>query len=104
MEGISISNNFTLREAERAQAALQNFDPAGVAAIDLTESLQIQLARRNMLGSLEYRIVTEFLDSLARKKVPEIARKLGVTTESVNHAAEEIATLTPDPGAEFDPT
>ena len=104
LEGISISNNFTLREAERAQAALQNFDPAGVAAIDLTESLQIQLARRNMLGSLEYRIVTEFLDSLARKKVPEIARKLGVTTESVNRAAEEIATLTPDPGAEFDPT
>ncbi|MEO1856527.1 MAG: RNA polymerase factor sigma-54 [Rubritalea sp.] len=104
LEDISISNNFTLRDAERAQAALQNFDPAGVAAIDLTESLQIQLARRDMLGSLEYRIVTEQLDNLARKKIPEIARKLGVTTESVNLAAENIATLTPDPGADFDPT
>jgi RNA polymerase sigma-54 factor len=104
LEEISISNNFTLREAERAQAALQNFDPAGVAAVDLTESLQIQLARLDMLGTLEYRIVTELLDSLARKKIPEIARKLGVTTESVNLAAERIASLTPDPGAEFDPT
>jgi RNA polymerase sigma-54 factor len=104
LEDIAIANNLPLRNIERAQAALQNFDPPGVAAVDLTESLLIQLARRDMLGSLEYRIVAEHLDNLARKRIPEIARKLGVTTEAVNQAAEVISTLTPDPGAEFDPT
>ncbi|MGJ8673365.1 RNA polymerase factor sigma-54 [Rubritalea sp.] len=104
LEDIAIANNIPLRVIERAQAALQNFDPAGVAAIDLTESLLIQLAKRDLLGSLEYRIVSEQLDNLARKRIPEIARKLGVTTEAINQAAETIATLTPDPGAEFDPT
>ena len=104
LEDIAIANNTPLRTIERAQAALQNFDPAGVAAVDLQESLLIQLAKRDLLGSLEYRIVEEHLDNLARKRIPEIARKLGVTTEAVNQANETIATLTPDPGAEFDPT
>lgn len=104
LEDIVRANDFTLRKAERAQAVLQNFDPAGVAAVDLTESLQIQLARKDLLGSLEYRIVSEQLDNLARKRIPEIARQLGVSTDAVNTAAETIATLTPDPGADFDPT
>ncbi|MFC4993778.1 RNA polymerase factor sigma-54 [Rubritalea tangerina] len=104
LENICVANGFTLPQAESARAALQNFDPPGVAAMDLTESLQIQLARRDLLGSLEYRIVSDHLTNLARKKIPDIARKLGVTTEAVNQAAETIATLTPDPGAAFDPT
>lgn len=104
LEEISVANEFNLHDAERAQAALQNFDPAGVAAINLRESLLIQLSRRGLLGSLEYRIVDEQLDNLARKRIPEIARKLGATTEAVIAAAETIATLTPDPGADFDPT
>ena len=104
LEEISISNEFNLHEAERAQATLQNFDPPGVAALNLKESLLIQLSRRGLLGSLEYRIVDEQLDNLARKRIPEIARKLGASTEAVIEAAETITTLTPDPGADFDPT
>lgn len=104
LDEIAIANDFSLQDAERAQISLQNFDPAGVAATDLIECLLIQLARRNLLGSLEYRIVENHLADLARKRIPEIAKKLGVTTDSVNAAAETIATLTPDPGADFDPT
>ena len=104
IEEISLANDFTLQEAERAQIALQSFEPAGVAASDLTESLLIQLGKRNMLGSLEYRIVEDHLADLARKRIPEIAKSLGVTTDAVNRAAETISTLTPDPGALFDPT
>lgn len=104
LQEIAISSDFTLEQAERAQVALQSFDPAGVAATDLQESLMIQLARRNMLGSLEYRIVSEHLDSFARKRFPEIAKALGVNIDAIHEASQTIATLTPDPGAEFDPT
>lgn len=104
LEEIARSESFTLKEAERAQMTLQSFDPPGVAASDLTESLLIQLGRKGLFGSLAYRVVEDHLEDLARKKLPDIAKKLGVTTDAVTEAAEVISTLTPDPGAEFDPT
>ncbi|WP_018971106.1 RNA polymerase factor sigma-54 [Rubritalea marina] len=104
LQDIALSSDFTLEEAERAQVALQNFDPPGVAANDLQESLMIQLAKRDLLGSLEYRIVSEHLDAFARKRFPEIAKALGVNIDAIHEASHTIATLTPDPGAEFDPT
>ncbi|GAA5496115.1 RNA polymerase sigma-54 factor [Rubritalea halochordaticola] len=104
LENMAISSALPLQDLEKALAVIQNFDPAGVGASDLAESLLIQLHKRGYHGTLETRIVQDFLNDLARKRYPEIARKLGVSTSSITQAAETIATLTPDPGAEFDPT
>jgi len=44
------------------------------------------------------------LPDLAQKKLPQIAKQLKTSIENIVEAATVITTLTPDPGAEFDPT
>ena len=41
------------------------------------------------------------LDDLARKRYPQIAKKLSVSVEQISSAAEMIATLNPKPGSAF---
>ena len=91
-------------EAERIQNVLeviQTFHPVGVGARDLRDCLLIQLRRLGKEGSMEYRIVAQFLDDLGRRRFPEIARRLGTTPEQVQKCANLIATLDPKPGQIF---
>jgi len=104
LENIAIASAIPLTHLEKSLVTIQNFDPPGVGATDLSESLLIQLHKRGLHSTLEARIVDEFLQDLARKRYPEIARKLGVTVDAITAAAETISTLTPDPGSAFDPT
>ena len=93
------------REAiDEATALIRSFDPAGIGAVDLRDSLLLQLERQQQIDSLEYRIVRDHLEDLARKRFPQIARSLGTSVERVSEAAIAISRLTPNPGGEFDPT
>lgn len=89
---------------EKAVKLLQTFDPPGVGASGIQESLLLQLERKGESGTLEYRIVRDHLEDLARKRYPQIARSLGSTVERISEAAEKIGRLTPNPGGDFDPT
>ena len=91
-------------DLEKAKRLLQGFDPPGVAVENLQESLLVQLHRSGRLDTLEFRIVENHLEELARKHYPQIARALQVTMEQVTDAAEHIAQLDPSPGASFDPS
>jgi len=82
---------------------IQTFHPVGVGARDLRECLLIQLRRLGKEGSLEYQIVDQHLEDLGRKRLPEVARRLGVTVEQVQKAANFISTLDPKPGQIFTP-
>jgi RNA polymerase sigma-54 factor len=88
-------------EAEGVIEQVQGFDPAGVAARDLSECLLIQLRRSGRQYSLESRIVQHHLDELSRRKLPEIARQFHVSLSDVQEAAEAIARLEPRPGRPF---
>lgn len=85
-----------------AIALLHTLDPPGIAARDLRDSLLLQLERLGLADSLEHRIVSDHLASLARKQYPQIARTLKVPVEAIANAAEHIAALDPAPGAIFD--
>ncbi|MEN9990597.1 MAG: polymerase factor sigma-54 [Verrucomicrobiota bacterium] len=89
---------------KRALALLQSFDPPGIGATDLRESLLIQLRRLQKQDSLEYKICDLYLNELARRHISQIARALGTTVERVTEAAARIAQLDPDPGGSFCPT
>ncbi|MDP7655645.1 MAG: hypothetical protein QF706_06200, partial [Roseibacillus sp.] len=93
-----------VEDLERAKTILQSFDPPGIAVDDLQESLLVQLHRSNRLDSLEFRIVENHLNELARKHYPKIARALNVSVEEVVEAATHIAQLDPAPGTSFDPS
>ncbi|MFT5904839.1 MAG: RNA polymerase sigma-54 factor [Cryomorphaceae bacterium] len=101
---IMVTSIHSLEILEKGLVKIQHLDPAGVGAHDLIESLLIQLQKRNQLGSLAYQIVADHLPDLAQKKLPYIAKQLKTSVEKIVQAAETITTLTPDPGAEYDPT
>ena len=92
-----------MEELQEMLNLIQTFHPVGVGARDLRECLLIQLRRLGKEGSLEYQIVDQHLEDLGRKRLPEVARRLGVTVEQVQKAANFISTLDPKPGQIFTP-
>ncbi|MDF1756218.1 MAG: RNA polymerase factor sigma-54 [Verrucomicrobiales bacterium] len=86
---------------EDARGMIQSFDPVGVGAEDLRDCLLIQLERLGKHHSLEYQIVDHHLDDLAKKRYPQIAKKLSVQPEDITRAASLISTLDPRPGSRF---
>jgi len=88
----------------QALKLIQSFDPAGIGAANIQESLLLQLERRSGTDTIEYKIVRDHLEDLARKRHPIIARALGTSVERIAEAAEKIGRLTPNPGGDFDPT
>jgi len=103
-EQIAITSQHPAYLLEKAVIKIQQLDPAGVGAADLTESLMIQLHKLGMNGSLAYNIVEHHLTDLAQKKFPQIAKELNTSVEKVSQAAQIISNLNPDPGAAYDPT
>ena len=95
-----------LRAAPLAAALklVQSFHPPGVGASGIAESLLLQLEHSGRKESLEYKIVRDHLEALARKHYTQIARALGTSEERIAEAAASIGCLTPNPGGEFDPT
>jgi RNA polymerase sigma-54 factor len=87
--------------AEKVLELIQGFDPPGIAARNIRESLLLQLKRKDLENSLAYRIVDEHMDLLETRNHALIARKTGVTVRSVTKEIEIITSLTPFPGNEF---
>jgi RNA polymerase sigma-54 factor len=82
---------------------IQSFDPPGVGARDLRECLMLQLERLNQQETLEYRIVSDFMEALGKRRIPEIARGTGTEVDEVQDALENIARLEPRPGRAYLP-
>ena len=103
LQDISATSQIPVADLEPMLELIQTFHPVGVGAHDLRECLLVQLRRLGKEDSLEYRIVDGYLEDLGRKKFPEIARRLGVTVDEVQRAANFISTLDPRPGQIFAP-
>ena len=80
---------------------IQGFEPAGIAARNLQESLMLQLERVgcNKDVTLQKRIVGEFYDDFAAKRWEQLDDKLGVEKEECRAAIADIVRLNPRPGA-----
>jgi len=100
---ISQNTTHSVPELQQMLDLVQTFHPVGVGARDLKDCLLIQLRRLGKQDSLEYQIVNGFLEDLGRRRFPEVARRLGVSVEQVQRAANFISTLDPKPGQIFSP-
>ena len=89
---------YELSEAEELLEVIQAFDPPGVGARDLRESILIQLKRKSLGDSLSARLVEEHFDDLVNHRWTDIAKALGIAPIAVQDAADEIAKLDPKPG------
>lgn len=90
---------------EKVLAAVQQFDPPGVAARDLRECLAIQLRQMpEDSDGLEVALAlvdNDLLELLAARDYAAIARRLGVSAEAVEPAVSLIQSLQPHPGEAF---
>jgi len=94
----SLFRPYDMEEAEVMLGLIQSFDPPGVAARDLRESILIQLKRKGMDDSLPAILVEEHFEDLINHRWVEIAKLRGLTPIVVQDAADEIAKLDPKPG------
>lgn len=88
-------------EAERMLTVIQGFDPPGVGARDVQESILIQLRQRGDEDTLAYRIVESYFDELINRHLTDIARALDVTPLDIQDAADSISHLDPKPGLKY---
>jgi RNA polymerase sigma-54 factor len=87
---------------DRVLRRMQDFDPPGVAARDLSECLLIQLRQLGATeDALACRIVRNFLPMLESRRFDRLARDLGVSIDQIAEATKVIAVLEPKPGRDF---
>ena len=98
---IALQTGLPLESVQEAVRLLKTFEPAGIGAQSLEECLLMQLAAKGRRDSMAARIVRDHYELLKRRRIPEIARKLGAHTDDVQLAIEEIGSLDPAPGRQF---
>ncbi|MGZ8097288.1 MAG: RNA polymerase factor sigma-54, partial [Methylosarcina sp.] len=82
----------------------QHFDPPGVAAVDLSDCLRLQLLQ--LPEHTPYRdealmLVTRHLDLLAHHERTKLMRRLGLSEHKLNEVVALIRALNPKPGAKL---
>ncbi|MBW8782271.1 MAG: RNA polymerase factor sigma-54 [Verrucomicrobia bacterium] len=98
---IALQAGLPLDVVQEAVRQLKTFEPAGIGASSLGECLLLQLTAKGHGDGLAARIIRDHFTLLTRRRIPEIARKLGVHTDDVQEAIEEIGALDPAPGRRF---
>lgn len=97
VEELAADLKIDIARVENTLKLIQTFDPPGVGAADLRESLLIQLAQKGMADSLASRIVAEHFHELDRKTHMQLSQTLGVPIEKVQQAMDVLRTLSPRP-------
>ncbi len=103
IDELAFSTNIPAENVLEVVKIVQMFHPPGVGARNLQECLLLQLERADKKDSLEYRIVSQCMEALGKRRLPEIARSLGLSVDQVQEGVERIAHLEPRPGRDFLP-
>jgi RNA polymerase sigma-54 factor len=101
VEAIAEQVGGSIEHVEDVRHKLQEFDPVGVASIDLSDCLLVQMRVLGVDHPLATKIVSDHLDLLQRKDYRGIGRIEDVSVEEVAEAARLIGNFEPRPGQEF---
>ncbi|TVP80414.1 MAG: RNA polymerase sigma-54 factor [Puniceicoccaceae bacterium] len=103
ISNIALTTRMPYGIVQNAATLLRNFDPAGIGTENMQDCLATQLELRGRGDSLAATILRDHFDLLVRRRVPELKRKTGASSEDIQDAIEEISTLEPAPGKRFSP-
>jgi RNA polymerase sigma-54 factor len=101
LELIAEQSGLEMDQLEALLARIQEFDPVGVAARDLSECLLVQARVARIEDPLVLKIIREHLNLLQKKNFRGIARREEVSPEEVAQAAQVISNFEPRPGRQF---
>jgi len=86
---------------DEALAVLQSLDPKGLGARSPIDAMLLQVSREDPDYPAIERLLTEYLSRLARNKMPEVAKHLGLEISELCCLVERIGGLDPHPGSRF---
>jgi RNA polymerase sigma-54 factor len=86
---------------EQALVVVQSLDPPGIGARDLRECLLLQLKERGWGECLAAQLVAEHLEDLHPRRLPDLAKRLGLSMEALAAEIEKIQQLDPRPGRNY---
>ncbi len=84
---------------ERAIAVLQSLEPRGIAARGAVHALLLQLDPPDPEYGLLRALLVDFLEDVARNKLPAVARALGVSLPELERLLARLRALDPRPAA-----
>ena len=93
-----------MKLAGEALAIVQLLDPPGVGARNLKECLLLQLTPGLLFYEELQVLIENHLEDLENNRLPLISKKTGFSIETIQEAWEDLRTLKPKPGAEFNET
>lgn len=85
---IALYKSFPENRVKEVLCGIQMFDPYGVGASDLRESLLIQLRCHKQQDSLAYKIIAYHYDDLLHNRIPKIKKGLKVTAKTIREEIE----------------
>ncbi len=94
---LGVSENDVLEVLE----IFHTFDPAGIAARDLKECLNIQLKEKGVFDEKVYEVVNNHIENLACNKLQCIAKELDVSVTRAQQICDMIRFLEPKPSRGF---
>lgn len=102
LQELAVMEGHDLSAIEEVLKVIQTFDPVGVGARDLKESLLIQLQSQGKEDSLAYQIIDKHFDDLLHNHIPAIKKGLHCTAEQIGEAVDhDIANLDLHPGTQL---
>ncbi len=97
---VALLHQYDEQALKHVLTQIQAFDPPGIAATSLQESLLIQLIINHKQHSLAYTIIEQCYDDLLHNRIPFIAKKLHRQNADVSQAIDlDISKLDLHPGA-----
>lgn len=92
----------SMRDFNSVLKEIQKFDPSGVAATSLQESLLLQLDHQGKKKSLAYMMIANHYDDLLHNHIPLIQKELRASSKEINDAINnDISKLELHPGAAY---
>jgi RNA polymerase sigma-54 factor len=101
LEDISRTCSASIEEVEDVLKIVQTFEPSGIGARDLRESLLIQLEVKGLSDSMAAKIVADYFEEFKQKKYLDISKKLKISIKEVQAQAGVIGGLSPKPGLDI---
>lgn len=94
----------TTQKLEDILKIIQDFEPAGVGARNLQECLLLQLERREQTptNNMAIQILKRFFDDFSKRHYERIIKQMDVDEDRLKDAIQEITTLNPKPGNNWD--
>ncbi len=87
--------------AKKAIHAIQDLEPAGVGALNLQESLLLQLERLGERKGIAHELIREHWECLIAHRYSDAAKRMDLDEDAIIGAARRISKLNPDPGSAF---